>query len=51
LLPFLVLAYKFLHPDDVGVRILNFASQSTKTTKKIKFMEIAEEMTSSMVRE
>jgi hypothetical protein len=52
LFPFLVSTFKFLHPNDVGVRILSFKSQSIKTIKTIyDFMEIDEEMTSSMVKE
>jgi len=50
LLPFLIFAYNFLNPNDVGVKAPNSTSQSIKTTNLCDFMETNEEMASPMVK-
>ncbi len=50
LFPLLIFAYNFLNPNDVGVKVPNFTSQSIETTNICDFMETNEEMASSMAK-
>ncbi len=50
LFPFLIVAYNFLNPNDVGAQVPSFASQSTKTTSLYDLIEINEGMTTLVVK-